>query len=183
MSYVQVMSPNPAGGPSASGLLAALLAAKATHCVTVPDFVQFALHANVLAKDSGLPNLFACAENQALTMATGLYIGGGNPVVMMQNQGFLNCINTLRATCIDADIPMVFMIGQFGRELENIGQPTRESRRSMVRLLEPLLETLNLRYWNIDEEADIANVAEAFEHAAEAKTAAVLIIGRHITWK
>jgi hypothetical protein len=51
-----------------------------------------------------------------------------------------------------------------------------------VRLLEPLLETLNLRYWNIDEEVDIANVAKAFEHAAEAKTAAVLIVGRHITW-
>ena len=182
MSDAHTLTPNPAGGPSASGLLAALLAAKATHCVTVPDFVQFALHDRILSEGSGLPNIFACTEDQALTMATGLYIGGGNPVVMVQNQGFFKCFNTLRATCIDSEIPMVFLVGQFGREEENFGQPARQSRRSMVRIIEPFLETLNLRFWNIDEEADIAHVAKAFAHARAAKTAAVLLIGRHVTW-
>jgi sulfopyruvate decarboxylase TPP-binding subunit len=183
MSYTQALTQNPPGGPSASGLLSALLSAKASHCITVPDFVQFALHDKILAKDSGLPNVFATNENQAITMATGMYIAGANPVVVMQNQGFLNCINTLRGTCIDSAIPMVFLVGQFGREAENIGQPTKQSRRSMVRLLEPLLETLGLHYWNIEEETDIGNVAKAFEHAATAKTAAVLIVSRHVTWQ
>ncbi len=180
---IEVYPDNPPGGPSASGLFAALQAAKVTHCVTVPDFVQFALHERIMTKESGIVNLFACAENQALTMATGLYIGGATPVVMMQNQGFLNCINTLRATCIDSAVPMVFLIGQHGREAGNIGQPSTQSRRSMVRLMEPLCEALSLRFWNIDEDADIAaSVTQAFEHAAATKSAAVLLIGRHITW-
>lgn len=179
---IEIYPPNPAGGPSASGLLSALQAAHVTHCITVPDFVQFALHKRIMEKNSGLVNVLACTEDQALTTATGIYIGGGKPVVMVQNQGLFKCVNTLRATCIDSDVPMVFLVGQFGREAENVGKPARESRRSMVRIIEPLLESLNLRFWNIDEEEDIPRVAEAFKHAATAKTAAVLLIGRHITW-
>ena len=180
---IEVYPDNPPGGPSASALLVALQKAKVTHCVTVPDFVQFALHERIMAKDSGIANVFACAENQALTLATGLYIGGAAPFVMMQNQGFLNCINTLRATCIDSAVPMVFLIGQHAREADNIGQPSTLSRRSMVRLMEPLMQALDIRFWNIDEDTDIAaSTAQAFEHAKVTKSAAVLLIGRHITW-
>ena len=52
----------------------------------------------------------------------------------------------------------------------------------MVRYIEPLLEALDIRYWNVDEEADIAKVHEAFAHAEAAKSAAVVLIGRHVTW-
>jgi len=178
----ETYTPNPAGGPSASALLTALHASGVTHCVTVPDFVQFALHHQIMSEEGGLLNVLACTEDQALTTATGLYIGGGKPIVMVQNQGLFKCINTLRATCLDAAVPMVFLVGQFGREAENFGHPARQSRRSMVRIIEPLLESLNVRFWNIDENTDIHHVAAAFEHASIAKTAAVLLIGRHVTW-
>ena len=95
---------------------------------------------------------------------------------------FYKCLNTLRATCIDAGVPIVFLVGQFGRELENIGRPTRESRRSMVRLMEPLLETLGLRYWNVGDDSDVTGVADAFEHACANHQGAVLLIDRHLTW-
>ncbi len=180
---IEVYPDNLPGGPSASGLFAALKAANVTHCVTVPDFVQFALHERIMAKDSGIVHLFACAENQALTMAAGLYMGGANPVVMLQNQGFLNGLNTLRATCLDSQVPMVILVGQHGREAENIGQPSSKSRRKMVSLMEPLLGTLGLKFWNVEEDADIAAaVADAYHHAAASKTAAVILIGRHVTW-
>lgn len=176
------LKPNPAGGPSASRLLAAIKAEAVTHIVTVPDFVQFALHEKTLEPGNDFRNVFACTEDQALTTATGIYIGGGKPMLLVQNQGFFKCVNTVRATCIDSAVPMVFFVGQFGREEENFGQPARQSRRSMVRYIEPLLEALDIRYWNVDEEADIAKVHEAFAHAEAAKSAAVVLIGRHVTW-
>ncbi len=177
-----IPTPNPPGGPSASALLKALRAGGATHVVTVPDFVQFALHEELAKPDAGLAQVYACSEDQALTTATGLYIGGATPVVLVQNQGFYKCLNTVRATCIDAGVPMVFLVGQFGREPENIGQDTRQSRRSMVRLMEPLLDTLGLRCWKVAEDADAAAIAQAFEHARSAETAAVVLIERHVTW-
>ena len=177
-----VMTPNPPGGPSASALLASLQAAGTTHVVAVPDFVQFALHERIMAPGSGMRQVFACSEDQALTTCTGLYVGGATPAVMMQNQGFYKCLNTLRATSIDAGVPLVFLVGQFGREPENIGLPARQSRRSMVRLMEPLLDAIGLRYWLVADDADVPRVAEAFAHARAAETAAVVLIERHVTW-
>lgn len=176
------LAPNPPGGPSASALMDALHEGGATHVVTVPDFVQFALHQRLSAPDAGIQQVYACSEDQALTTATGLYVGGATPVVLVQNQGFYKCLNTLRATCIDAGVPVVFLVGTFGRELENIGHSTRESRRSMVRLMEPLLDILGLRYWNVTGDADVASVVQAFEHARSAQTGAVVLIDRHVTW-
>ena len=178
----QFPTPNPPGGPSASGLFKALRDAGVSHMVTVPDFVQFALHEKISAPDSGIRQVFACSEDQALTTATGLYIGGATPAVMVQNQGFYKCMNTLRATCIDSGVPIVFFVGQFGREQENFGQPTRESSRSVVNMMEPLLEAIGLKYWTIDEDADVAKIAEAFAHARTAETGAVVLVGRHVTW-
>lgn len=174
--------PNPPGGASASALYAALGDAGITHVVTVPDFVQMALHARLDTNGNGIRQVYACSEDQALTTATGLYVGGARPAVLVQNQGFYKCLNTLRATCIDAGVPLVFLIGQFGREVDNIGRSTRESRRSMVRLMEPLLDTLAMRYWNLSDNADIGAVAQAVTHAESAGSGAALLIDRHLTW-
>jgi len=177
-----LLVPNPPGGPSASGLLKSLQAAGVTHAVTVPDFVQFALHECIFAPESGIKSVLACAEDQALTTATGLYVGGARPFVMVQNQGMFKVANTLRATCIDAGVPMVFLVGQFGREPANIGKPMVESSRSMVRLMEPMLQAMGVRTWVVEDDADLGRVAEAFAHAQSAETAAVVLIGRHVTW-
>lgn len=177
-----LMVPNPPGGPSATALLAALKAEGVSHAVSVPDFVQFALHDRIFAADSGITSVLACSEDQALTTATGLHIGGQLPVVMVQNQGMFKLANTLRATCIDAGIPMVFFVGQFGREADNVGKPTSESSRSMVRLMEPTLAAMGVRCFPVEEDADIPRVADAYIHARQAETAAVVLIGRHVNW-
>jgi sulfopyruvate decarboxylase TPP-binding subunit len=176
------MVANPPGGPSASELLKSLQDAGVTHAVTVPDFVQFALHDKLFAGDSSIASVLACTEDQALTTATGLHIGGALPVVLVQNQGMFKLANTLRATCLDAGIPMVFFVGQFGREAANIGKPMSESGRSMVRLMEPVLSAMGVRWWVVEEDTDIPRVAEAFTHARSAETAAVVLIARHVTW-
>lgn len=182
MSVSTLMTPNPPGGPSAGALLAALQAAGVTHAVTVPDFVQFALHQRLADAGSGIAQVLACSEDQALTTAAGLHIGGAVPVVLVQNQGLYKCLNTLRAVALDAGVPVVFLVGQFGREAENLGRPMTESRRSMVRLMQPLLDAVGVRHWTVDDDADMGRVAEAFGHARQAETAAVVLIGRHVTW-
>lgn len=174
--------PNPPGGVRASALLSAIRNAGATHVVTVPDLVQLALHDLLSKPDSPIKQVYACSEDQALTTATGLYVGGTKPLVLVQNQGFYKCMNTLRATCIDAGVPIVFLVGQFGREAENIGRPTRESSRSVVRLMEPVLDAVGLPYWHLADDADLGAVAKAFDHAYTAKTGAALLVDRYLTW-
>lgn len=174
---------NPPGGPSAGALLRALQAQEVSHVVTVPDFVQFALHERLRDPACSLKQVFCCSEDQALTTAGGLHVGGARPMLMMQNQGLAKCINTLRAVCLDGGAPLVMMVGQFGREPENFGRPTRESARTLVRITEPLLEALGVRYWNLAGDEGIACVAEAFAHAEAVRSAAVVLVDRHITWQ
>ena len=166
-----------------SAALAALQRNRVDHVVTVPDWVQLPLHEALASGVAGMRVLNCANENQAVTVAAGLTIGGKRPLLMMQNQGLYNCLNTLRAVCMDAHVPMVFMVGQFGREFSNLGQPSTQSRRTMVRVMEPLLQSLQLPFHCLDSEADLPRLDQAFEQAEELRTAVVLLVGAPMAWR
>jgi sulfopyruvate decarboxylase subunit alpha len=104
-------------------------------------------------------------------------------MLVMQNQGLYNAVNTLRAVCLDAHIPLVFMVGQFGREYANVGQDPRQSRRTMVRIMEPLLEAIGVPFRRVESDADFEAVDQAYEQAQRDHTAVVLLIGAPMGWR
>lgn len=173
---------NPPGGPTASAVLQALRAQGVDHLVTVPDYVQFALHHRLQQPDCGLRTVYAASEDQALTLHAGLYVAGVQSALLMQNQGLYKCANTLRAVCVDAGIPAVFLVGQFGREPENFGQDMRQSRRSLVRLMPPFVEAFGLPHWTVEDDAGLGVLEQAFTHARTHETAAIVLLARHVTW-
>ncbi len=152
------------------------------HVITVPDWVQLSLHAQ-LKQSQDIRLLNACNENQCVTTAAGLTISGHKPVLLMQNQGLYNCINTLRAVCLDAQIPLVFLVGQFGREFSNIGQDPAQSRRTMVRIMQPVLNALDVPCLTLDSDADLSRIDEAYAIAHQRRTAVVLLVGAPISWR
>ena len=83
----------------------------------------------------------------------------------MQKQGFFAAINSIRAIGLDGRIPLFMVIGQFGREWSNLGHDPRTSKRLMVRMLEPLLETFDIPYWRLESLADRENIGIASEAA------------------
>ena len=166
----------------ASRCLDALREAGCDHVVTVPDWVQLALHVRLEAGEPGLPLVQCCGEDQAVTVAAGLAIGGRRPVIVVQNQGLYACVNGIRAVSLDAGIPLVFMVGQFGREFDNFGDDPAKSRRNMVRLLHPVLEAIGVKPFPLESEADLPQVRAAFEHAHTHRTAAVLVVGAPQAW-
>ena len=163
--------------------LAALQRNRVDHVVTVPDWVQLSLHERLNQGVHGIKVVNCCNENQVVTVAAGLTIGGKRPLLMMQNQGLYNCFNTLRAVCLDAHIPMVFMVGQFGREFENLGKPSTQSARSMVRIAEPFLQSIDVPFHTLDSEADMAKMDVAYEQAEAQRTAVVLLVSAPMAWR
>lgn len=148
---------------------------------TVPDFVQFALH-DSMKSDENIRYIECSAENQALTCAMGLHVGGMAPMVMMQNQGLLNCLNTLRSVGLDAGIPLVLSVGAFGREFANLGQPITDSRRVCVNLVEPVMAAMGIPFFHLETADDLPKVTEAFETARALSRAAVVHIGHYPSW-
>lgn len=167
---------------AASACMTVLREQQVSHVVTVPDWVQLPLHAQLAQGTSGIALINTCNENQAVTTAAGLTLGGQRPLLVMQNQGLYNCINTLRAICLDARIPTVLMVGQFGREFENFGQPSTQSRRLVVRIMEPLLQALGIAYHCLDSAADLPKLGQAFEQAARSRSAVVLLVSAPLAW-
>lgn len=160
----------------------AVLREKGVNAVaTVPDFIQFALH-DRLKSDPDVTYVECSAENQALTCAMGMYVGGMEPIVMVQNQGLFNCINSLRSVGIDGSIPLVVFVGAFGREFDNLGKPLNESRRVMVNRTPGVVEALGLPFYNLETPDDLPMVAEAFDTARANKRAAVVHFGYFPGW-
>lgn len=166
----------------ASRYLEALRRNHVDYFVTVPDWVQLALHTRIEEGVPGLRLVPCCNEDQAVAVSAGLRIAGKNPVVVVQNQGLYACVNALRAVALDAAIPLVFLVGQFGREFSNFGRNPALSRRNTVRFLEPVLDVMHVRHWRLEREEDLRHVDDAFAFSLETRRPAALLVGAPTGW-
>ncbi|QKH36827.1 thiamine pyrophosphate-binding protein [Achromobacter pestifer] len=149
--------------------------------VTVPDFVQLSVH-DLIDKTPNFQVIRCSDENQAIHVAGGLHIGGHRVAVLIQNQGLLNCLNSLRAVGLDAGLSMLLMIGQFGREYSNVGNDPSLSRRRVVNLVEPVLDVMGIDHWRLDGPQDLPNIDMAIESCAARSGPAAVLIGHYTAW-
>ena len=101
---------------------------------------------NYLSEDPDVPYIPATREDEALGIATGAYLTGKKPIVLMQNSGLGNSIGTLASLVLLYEIPLLLLIswrGYQGKDapehlimgkatvklLEDIGVPTQYYRK------------------------------------------------------
>lgn len=167
--------------PSGPDVRNALKANGVTFAVTVPDWIQIALyHALQNDPDKAIRQVPVCTEDEAITAAVGLHIGGQRAVVIIQNQGLYAGVNALRAIGLDAGMPVVLFIGQFGREIADYTADPAQSRRRVVRILEPILDALAIPHWRIDSAADLGVIDEAFATAHDKNCPTAVIFGSNL---
>ena len=97
---------------------------------------------NHLSEDLDIPYIPGTREDEAIGIATGAYLAGKKPVVLMQNSGLGNSIGTLASLVLLYEIPLLLLIswrGYQGKDapehlimgkatvklLEDIGVPTQ----------------------------------------------------------
>jgi len=69
---------------------------------------------NYLSKDTDIPYIPATREDEALGIATGAYLAGKKPVVLMQNSGLGNSIGALSSLDLLYEIPILLLISWRG---------------------------------------------------------------------
>lgn len=167
----------------ASAVTEELRACGITHFVTMPDYVQIALNHHVV--DGALPGvtIVNCStEDEAVAISLGLHIGGAVPFLSMQNQGLFACANALLSVGVNACTPLPILVGQWGRELGNLGHDPSESSRLVVRRTEPLLAALEIPHFRVESVEDVPNVRRAFETSHQLGRPSVALIGAHMSW-
>ncbi|QBX99787.1 thiamine pyrophosphate-binding protein [Rhodophyticola sp. CCM32] len=165
--------------PTGEAILARLKKNKVTHAVTVPDWIQIGLH-QALSADGDIDVVPFCTEDEAITAGAGLHIGGKRPVVIIQNQGLYAGLNALRAIGLDAGMPLVLFIGQFGREIAHFTPDPAQSARRVVRILEPVLDAVEVPHWRVEDRSDLGVIDAAFETAFRDGWPSAVIFGQNL---
>lgn len=121
--------------PTAAALLDALQARGVTHLVGLPDSISAALLERALARRRP-PVVPVTREGEAFAVASGLWLGGANPVVVIQNTGLLESGDALRGTAARMGVPLLALVTWRGYDRRTAPGAARDagppSRRELV---------------------------------------------------
>ena len=79
-----------------------------THVVWLPDTETSFLY-QAISKNNQIQIIPICREAESIPIAAGLWIGGKNPVVMIQNTGLFEAGDSIRGLAVDINLPLVII--------------------------------------------------------------------------
>jgi sulfopyruvate decarboxylase TPP-binding subunit len=158
---------------AAGPLHAEISALGVTHVLIVPDTHQKSLLSSI-GGDPKLTTLTFSTEDEAICVNAGLWIGGAEPLVIIQNVGLFAAMNALRGVAMDMRVPTCMLVGQYGRD---VAQPVESDGASAVRLIEPVLQTMQVPFYRLDDSNDLPVLRTAFEQSRSERGPAVVLVG------
>jgi len=141
--------------------------------ISVPDTHQKSVLA-ALEKERSLRVLTCSTEDDANAVAAGLYMTGEPVVVMIQHAGLYASVNTIRGISMDGKVPIFYMIGLLSREKD---RDPKDSRHSMVRFAEPLLDVFGIPHARMEGPDDVKLIPEYYRKSRERKGPAAVLVG------
>lgn len=145
-----------------------------SHVLIVPDTHQKSLLAS-LTEDTSLQMLTFSTEDEAICVNAGLWIGGAEPLLIIQNVGLFAAMNALRGVAMDMEVPTCMIVGQYGRD---VTQPVEAANQgSAIRLIEPVLATMDVPFYRLDRVEDVGVVRTAFDQSRNERRPTVVLVG------
>jgi len=144
-----------------------------THVVGVPDNGSRALFERLWAHPN-IEVILSSREGEAFGLASGLYLGGATPLVLIQNTGFFEAGDAFRGTAYNMGLPIVMLVGYRGYKTM---EPDFQRVDTAATFFEPTLNAWQIPYTAMHEDGDIEQVPAAFTKARETSLpTAVLIV-------
>jgi sulfopyruvate decarboxylase TPP-binding subunit len=141
-----------------------------THIVWLPDSeAKFMYDAMMIQKDIKLVQV--CREGEAIAVATGLLLGGKNPVVLHQNTGLFESGDSVRGLAIDLHLPILLMIGYRGFKHDATMTDTAAI------YTEPILKAWGINYHLIESDKDVSKISDAYNESQRNNKPVAILIG------
>ena len=141
--------------------------------LSVPDTHQKTVLA-ALEHEPEIRVITCATEDEANAIAAGLHIGDEPVLLMIQHAGLYASVNTLRGVAIDGRVPIFYVIGLLSREKD---KDPSESRSSMVRYCEPLLDTFGVPHARLESPDDLHLIPEYYKLSRERHGPAAVLVG------
>ena len=142
-----------------------------THIVWLPDTGARPMYeAMKSAKEFTL--IPVCREGEAIAIATGLMLGGKNPVVLHQNSGFFESGDSVRGFALDLRLPLLIIVGYAGWQRN---APITDSRAIFT---EPFLNAWGIKHYLVEGDKDVDKMSLAYKEAHETNRPVAILVGR-----
>ena len=143
--------------------------------VSVPDRVTSETVLRLVASDSALRLVRVCKEDEGVSICAALSFCDKRALLLMQNTGLLDSVNSLRGIAVEYRLPVVMMVGLLTHESD---VPPTQSRSYGVRIVTPILDAMGIAYEFLHSADDEQRIAPAIERAYANSTPLVLLVGR-----
>ena len=161
----------------ARGIIEELKKQAVTHAVGIPDNGSRGLY-EALWEDPEIEVVLVSREGEAYALASGLYLGGKQPLVLIQNTGFLEAGDGFRGTAYNMQVPLVMLMGYRGYKTM---QPDAPRLDTVASFFEPTLKAWDIPYTILHTDDDLPLIAAAFKKAAETSKPAAVLFTEEIT--
>jgi sulfopyruvate decarboxylase subunit alpha len=161
-----------------------------TDVVSLPDNSSAALLAR-LRESTEIRLLSVTREGEAFALAAGLWIGGRNPLVLVQNTGLLESGDSLRGTLLRMRIPVVCLVTYRGyAKLARWGTPppepnpeilSRPELDSVAVMTEPTLRAWGMAFDFLHTDDDVSRISVAFDQAQKLSAPVAVLITHDMT--
>lgn len=164
-------------GPRGTEIIAALKQARVTHVAALPDITTSAGFLWPLSEDPDLTLIRLCKEDEGVSICAGLAYCDTRAVLSMQQTGFFDSLNAIRAIGVEYEQPICMLIGLLQKEPDK--KPT-ESRKYGVRIVEPILDAMGIDRLLIEDPEDVAQLPAAIDRAYTESRPLAALIGRTV---
>lgn len=143
-------------------IVSTLLDLGITHAVGLPDNTTRAIF-ELIERHPRIELAPVCREGEAWAVASGLWVGGQQPVVIIQNTGFLESGDALRGTATEMAVPLLAVMDYRGFHSLKRQSASAAPPDSAAEYFEPTLKAWGLPYHFLEDgrELDIMRGALA----------------------
>ena len=163
--------PRPSGGE----IIETLVQAGVEFVVTVPDIITSDGILWPLSRRDDISLVRVCKEDEGVSICAALSYCGCRAVLLMQQTGLMDSLNAIRAMGKDYHLPVCMVVGLQGKEPH---LKPRQSASFGVRIVEPVLDAMDVEHHLVEEPADCAAIGPAIDKAYRVSEPVCILIGR-----
>jgi sulfopyruvate decarboxylase subunit beta len=164
-------------GPRGIEIIDALKQAGVFHVCALPDITTSAGLLWPLSEDGDIRLIRLSKEDEGVSICAALGYCETRAALLMQQTGLMDSLNNIRAVACEYGQPVCMVVGLLGKEPDKA--PT-ESASFGVRVIEPVLDAMEIDHFLIEGSDDVAQLPPAIDRAYERSRPMVALIGRSV---
>lgn len=164
-------------GPRGADIIDALKSAGVFYVAALPDITTSAGLLWPLSKDEDFHLIRLSKEDEGVSICAALSYCEKRAILLMQQTGLMDSLNNIRAVGCEYQQPVCMIVGLLGKEADR--SPT-ESGSFGVRIIEPILDAMEIDHILIEGPEDVAKLPPAIDFAYMRSRPLVALIGRRV---